>query len=675
MGIMMSMLIAVTMLPVMSFAAGLPFTDVAEDAWYYNDVKEAYDTGLISGMTHTTFEPESYMTYAQAVKLAACMHQKYTTGAVTLAVGSPTWYSTYVDYAKANQIISKDYAWNVNATRADYVDIFAHALPDAALPAKNAIPDGSIPDVKSSHPQAASIYKMYRAGIVIGSDSAGTFRPDSNIKRSEVAAILTRMMDEGARKPLTLTVGEPGETFTVRFNSNGGSKVRPQYVAKNGTAVQPANPAREGYVFIGWYTDTGLTKQYYFTTEVTADITLYAKWATVGSTVTVQFDTGGGSPVPAQTIPANGQATRPENPTRGEYRFAGWYSDSACTQAYSFIESVPGDLTLYAKWEAYGSYTVQFDADGGSAVSAQQVGEYGKAAKPADPTREGYDFLGWYMNSEKTKAYPFDSVVNSDLTLYAKWIDNGRKGTIDDSWSQIIASANDGTYRSKYKIGDTKSIYLGSEGYVEMQIVDFDADELADGSGRKAAITWLSKQVLPTMKMMNPVTEYVEGGGAYKIGTGAVGGWENCQMRNVYMKELAAMLPSEVRTAVKPVIKYTMTRTNSNWNNEQVKNDVPTVDELWIPSYREMIGYTAGSNSLETKGPVYTAVFPDEQSRMKHVASNESVRRFWLRSSEDARCFYSLYGSPTRNTSDWSSEVDPFLGAPTAHYICFGFCM
>ena len=439
--------------------------------------------------------------------------------------------------------------------------------------------------------------------------------------------------------------------------------------------MQPANPTRDGYFFAGWFTDTALTKAYYFSAAVTGDITLYAKWTTAGSTFQVRFDTGGGSAVPDQYIPAYGQVTRPADPTREKYKFAGWYSDSAFTQAYSFIDAVTGDLTLYAKWEAYSTYSVQFDSGGGSAITAQTVGEYGKAVKPEDPVREGYDFLGWYMNSEKTKAYPFDSVVNSDLTLYAKWIDNGRKGTIDDSWSQIIASVNDGTYRSKYKIGDTKSIYLGSEGYVEMQIVDFDADELADGSGRKAAITWLSKQVLPTIKMMNPVTEYVEGGGAYKIGTGAVGGWENCQMRNVYMKELAAMLPSEVRTAVKPVIKYTMTRTNSNWNNEQVKNDVPTMDELWIPSYREMIGYTAGSNSLETKGPVYTAVFPDEQSRMKHVASNESVRRFWLRSSEDARCFYSLYGSPTRNTSDWSSEVDPFLGAPTAHYICFGFCM
>ena len=187
-----------------SARAILPFTDVEPTSWYYHDVDKAWIMDLINGRTATTFAPDANMTYAEAVKLAACMHQKYTTGSVTLEVGSPTWYATYVDYAKANSILSQDYAWNKNATRADYVDIFSRALPDEALAAKNSIAGNSIPDVKSDHPQAAAIYKMYRAGIVIGSDKDGTFHPDSNIRRCEVAAILTRMMDPAARQDLTL---------------------------------------------------------------------------------------------------------------------------------------------------------------------------------------------------------------------------------------------------------------------------------------------------------------------------------------------------------------------------------------------------------------------------------------------------------------------------------------
>ena len=68
-GILMSILMVVTMIPSFTFAADLPFTDVAADAWYYGDVKEAYDTGLINGMTATTFAPKATATRAQAAQM------------------------------------------------------------------------------------------------------------------------------------------------------------------------------------------------------------------------------------------------------------------------------------------------------------------------------------------------------------------------------------------------------------------------------------------------------------------------------------------------------------------------------------------------------------------------------------------------------------------------------
>ena len=105
----MSVLMVITMIPSFSFAAGLPFKDVLQDAWYYSDVQAAFESGLVNGMTETTFEPESNMTYAQAVKLAACMNQQYSTGAVTLANGSPDWWDSYVAYAKEKNIIGRNY--------------------------------------------------------------------------------------------------------------------------------------------------------------------------------------------------------------------------------------------------------------------------------------------------------------------------------------------------------------------------------------------------------------------------------------------------------------------------------------------------------------------------------------------------------------------------------------
>jgi len=267
------------------FADTLPFSDVSENSWYYNDVKTAYENNLINGMTSTTFEPDSNITYAQTVKLAACIHQKYTMGFVSLTNSYVNWWDGYVYYAKMFNIISKDYDWNAPATRAEYIDIFSRALPDNALNIKNNIIDNSIPDVSIYHPYTGSIYKMYRAGIVTGMDERGTFYPESNIRRSEVAAILTRMMNENARKSFTLGfyyyqpifINEP-ITYIVSFDSMGGTPTLEQKVRMGEKAVWPSDPKREGFSFMGWYTDNTLNKAYNFDNPVTNNITLYAKW-------------------------------------------------------------------------------------------------------------------------------------------------------------------------------------------------------------------------------------------------------------------------------------------------------------------------------------------------------------------------------------------------------------
>ena len=71
-----------------------PFTDVKESDWFYGDVENAYSLGLINGKGSTdTYKPGDNMTYAEAIKLAACMYQSYTEGKVTLQNGDP-WYQS-----------------------------------------------------------------------------------------------------------------------------------------------------------------------------------------------------------------------------------------------------------------------------------------------------------------------------------------------------------------------------------------------------------------------------------------------------------------------------------------------------------------------------------------------------------------------------------------------------
>ena len=76
----------------------------------------------------------------------------------------------------------------------------------------------------------------------------------------------------------TLYGSAAGTTYAVTFNSNGGSFVPTQYVASGGTATEPDDPTKTGFTFSAWYTDTGLTNAFSFSTTITAPITLYAKW-------------------------------------------------------------------------------------------------------------------------------------------------------------------------------------------------------------------------------------------------------------------------------------------------------------------------------------------------------------------------------------------------------------
>ena len=205
-----ALLSAALLLPAAAYAYN-PFTDVDESDWYYYDVLTAVESGLVNGKTASTFCPDEYLTCAEAVKLASCLNQLWWNGEVTLSNGSP-WYQPYVDYAWDAGILWWEYDWTSGATRGQFLELFSRALPSYALEEINTIPADSIPDVPSWHPSAEAVYFLYRAGIVQG-DNSHACHPDDWIKRSEAAAILTRMMDYSARLNFTTVWDEPWDEF------------------------------------------------------------------------------------------------------------------------------------------------------------------------------------------------------------------------------------------------------------------------------------------------------------------------------------------------------------------------------------------------------------------------------------------------------------------------------
>ena len=215
---------------------------------------------------------------------------------------------------------------------------------------------------------------------------------------------------------LTVTSCEKDEekTFTVTFNSNGGSAVEAKTVKKGDKVAEPLAPTLDRHSFDGWYTDNNSfnNKWNFASNTVTEDINLYAKWSLI--TFVVTFDSDGGSTVSAQNVAHGGTATQPADPTRDGYDFDGWFNGET---EWNFATAITAPITLKAKWTAL--HTVTFDSDGGTAVTVQTIRDGNTATKPeTDPTRDGYEFDGWF-NGEMQ--WNFATAITAPITLKAKW--------------------------------------------------------------------------------------------------------------------------------------------------------------------------------------------------------------------------------------------------------------
>ena len=214
--------------------------------------------------------------------------------------------------------------------------------------------------------------------------------------------------------------------YTITFDTAGGSDIAP-ITQDYGTAiVAPADPTREGYTFIGW--DKAIPA-----TMPAANVTITAKWKVNSYTIT--FDTAGGSTVAPITQDYGTQIAVPANPTREGYTFLGWDKAIPATMPAE-------NVTITAQWEI-NQYTITFDTNGGSEI-ASITQDYGTAiTAPANPTREGYTFIGW------DKAIPA-TMPAENITLKAKWKDTEKPtGEIiigTNKWSEFLNELTSGLF-------------------------------------------------------------------------------------------------------------------------------------------------------------------------------------------------------------------------------------
>lgn len=183
---------------------------------------------------------------------------------------------------------------------------------------------------------------------------------------------------------------------------------------------------------------------YFYRNRVQSDLTYVSNGQVVGQETDIYYE----APITLMDAPTN----------MGEgYEFLGWYTDPELMNLTNHVEDgyeMPAtDLTLYAKWERK-DLLVQFDSQGGSPVESQSVAYNTSAEEPQEPTRAGYQFMGWYTKEVGGERWTFDRLVAEDTTLYARW---ESVGTAPYTINHIIQGAKTPFYQETgvSSVGDT----------------------------------------------------------------------------------------------------------------------------------------------------------------------------------------------------------------------------
>ena len=236
--------------------------------------------------------------------------------------------------------------------------------------------------------------------------------------------------------------------YPVEFNSDGGTAVESQTVADGGLVTKPADPTKDGFTFLGWFLGDN---EYNFDTPVTDNLVLVAHWSQSAPACThvdknddgmcdlcsADFDDGkerytisykdGNTTL--RLIPNTYSADSkdlqlPAAPEKAHYDFVGWYTDADFTNKAESIDVTAGcNLVFYAKYNAV-SYKINYVLDGG--VNAEANPDTytmdDLSLELAAPSKDGYNFLGWYLDANCTEQVTsLSKDLIGDISVYAKW--------------------------------------------------------------------------------------------------------------------------------------------------------------------------------------------------------------------------------------------------------------
>lgn len=217
-------------------------------------------------------------------------------------------------------------------------------------------------------------------------------------------------------------------TVTFDYNDDVTPSTEEKVLSGDKVSSPSPDPTLDGYAFAGWYNGSDL---YSFSTAVTSDLTLTAKWS---EAYTVTFDS---TDIASQSVISGGTATEPtSNPTSDGKTFLGWYADASFSTEYNFSTVITSDTTIYAQW--WDNSTTTFDITTLADLKAFRDAVNLGVATSVDANFSGsISLLGINWTPIGSSIYPYTGTFNATggvinyLTIYSTSIEQGFFGVIN----------------------------------------------------------------------------------------------------------------------------------------------------------------------------------------------------------------------------------------------------
>lgn len=245
--------------------------------------------------------------------------------------------------------------------------------------------------------------------MILGADSSNRKTYTANWQKG----LITKQVDYYLQSANDPNVYELSSKYSQFYNSQANTMLNPKNIAGFTITKTPSGYSNStGY----YYGSTYVVDHYrFYYTRNTYSIDYYYNGSNINTISSIPFE---------QNINSSTYNYTPERPSDidADYTWGGWYTDAGLTTPYTFDKMPANNVVLYAKWVAP-TYKVTFDLNGGDGVAptTQEVKKYKTATSVADPSRQYYNFDGWYTAKEGGERYDWSQPVTSDTTLYAHW--------------------------------------------------------------------------------------------------------------------------------------------------------------------------------------------------------------------------------------------------------------